>query len=161
MHFLDFLVQLLYYLTWLIHELLFLFLDYVVPLVAFLLPIVTKYVWEVLSFGIRIFFTYISPCLIYALNAFLWVGDKILNATGFICILLIDLGNLVNIQVITIVIIILSCVYIRTTRQIIRFVSEFVYLAVTNTQFCINCMKILVTGLIRLFRYIKTVVNER
>lgn len=68
MHFIDFLLHLICFICWTLKSIYIFSFDYVIPVIGHILPVLTKYLSQLFSLVLRIFFTYISPCIIHVVT---------------------------------------------------------------------------------------------
>lgn len=153
MHFVDFLFNLLAFFMNALRTIYGVFVEYVLPVSSYILPIISKFIIQITAEFLRIFFNYVIPVLANALRIFLWVLTNVLNSFGSILLVLMDLEiAYVNSQAITVSVIILAIIYFRATERILRFGNEFIQMITLNIRFIWHLLQICFRFIIYLYK---------
>lgn len=153
MHFVDFLLQLICFICWTLKSIYIFSFDYLIPVIGHILPILTKYLSQLFSLILRIFFTYISPCIIQVVNGTTYVFTKVLNGISVASMKIIDSDvNLEYAHAIVVVSIFVVLVYFHITQKIFRIFYESYQILSLYLRFITNILKMLLVCLRFIYR---------
>lgn len=144
MHFIDFLLQLICIICWTLKSIYIFGFEYVIPVIGYVLPVLTKYLSQLLSLLIRVFFTYVSPCIIQVLNGTTYVFTKILNGIGIASMKIIESEvNLEYAHAVIVVSVIAFIIYFRIIEKIMRIIQGFNQMILLYIRISLNIGKLL------------------
>lgn len=144
MHFIDFLLHLIYIFCWGLKSIYAFSIDYIVPVIAYILPVLIKYLSHVFSFVLRIFFTYISPCIVQVLHGTTYVFTKLLNGISIASITIIDSNAKFDyLYAIIMGFSLIIIVYFRITQKIYHFFHESYEMTSLYLRFIMKILKML------------------
>lgn len=144
MHFIDFLLQLICIICWTLKSIYIFGFEYVIPVIGYVLPVLTKYLSQLLSLLIRVFFTYVSPCIIQVLNGTTYVFTKILNGIGIASMKIIESEvNLEYAHAVIVVSVIAFIIYFRIIEKIMRIIQGFNQMILLYIRILLNIGKLL------------------
>lgn len=153
MHFGDFLIQLLNFIYTSICSVCTFLYEYVIPIASFALPILIDGTCQVVSFIIRLFFTYISPCLIFILDWIIWFFSNALNAIGYICITIMDFEtSVLDGSVLVFICIVVGFIYLQYTEKLMKLFYEFFQLILFNCRFFVRIVNLVMNFVIFLYK---------
>lgn len=145
MHFIDFLLHLICFICWMLKTIYIFSIDYVMPMLfGYIIPVLIKYLSQLFALLLRIFFTYISPCVIQLLNGTTYIFTKALNAisVGSMTIIESDV-NLEYAHAILMATILVIFIYFHITEKIARFFYGWYQIISLYLRFVLNIMKML------------------
>lgn len=144
MHFLDFLLHLLCFIFWILKTTYIFSFEYIIPIIGFVLPILSKYLSQLFSFVLRVFFTYVSPCLIRTITAITYIFINVLNGIGVICMAIIESEvNLEYAHAIAMLFILVAIIYFHVTEKIVYLVQECYQMIASYVRFMLNLAKMI------------------
>lgn len=144
MHFIDFLLQLICFICWALKTIYIFTFDYLIPIIGHVLPVLTKYLSQLFSLLLRIFFTYISPCIIQLLTGITFVFTKVLNGISVVSMAIIESDvNLEYAHAILMVSILMVFIYFHITERIVRFFYGWYQMIALYLRVLLNVMKML------------------
>lgn len=153
MHFIDFLLQLICIICYALKTVYIFTLDYLIPVIGHILPVLTKYLSQLFSLVLRVFFTYISPCIIQVINGTTYVFTKVLNGISVASMKIIDSEvNLDYAHAIIMVSILVVLIYFHITQKIFRLFYESYQIASLYLRFVTNILKMLLVCLRFIYR---------
>lgn len=119
-------------------------IDYLIPIIGHIIPVVVKYLSQLFAFLLRIFFTYISPCVIQLLNGTTYVFTRVLNALSVASMTIIESDvNLEYAHAILMATILVVFIYFQVTEKIARFFYGWYQIVTLYLRFLLNIMKML------------------
>lgn len=143
MHFIDFLLHLICIICSALKTFYIFSFDYLIPVVGHILPILTKCLSQLMSLLVRIFFTYIAPCIIQVVTGTTYVFTKILNAMSVAAMTIIDSDvNLEYAHAIIMLSVVGIVVYFHITERIFRFFHEWYQILLLYLRFVLNILKL-------------------
>lgn len=153
MHFIDFLVHLLYFIITTIRSIYNFCEEFVIPAVVYVLPVVLKCLGHLTTGFLLIFFTYISPCIIYLLNVTVQIFTNAMTGLGcvFLSIMEID-TKFVNFPALLICISVIAVIYFRITDKVFQICKDGWQLTQMNVRFCLHFVKMLTNFVTYLYR---------
>lgn len=144
MHFIEFLLQLICFICWILKNIYIFSIDFLVPVIGHIIPILIKYLSQLFAVLLRIFFTYISPCVIQLLNGTTYVFTKALNAISVASMTIIESDvNLEYAHAIIMASILVIIIYFHITEKIARFIYGWYQLITLYLRVLLNVMKML------------------
>lgn len=144
MHFIDFLLQLVCIICWALKSIYIFGFDYVIPVIGYVLPVLTKYLSQLLSLLIRLFFTYISPCIIQVLTGTTYVLTKILNGIGIASMTIIESEvNLEYAHAVIMVAVVVFIIYFHIIEKISRIFNGLNQMILIYLRLILNVGKLL------------------
>lgn len=149
MHFIDFLLHLICFICWVLKSIYVFSFEYLIPVIGHILPILTRYLSQLFSVLIRLFFTYISPCIIEVLKGTTYVFTKVLNGISIASMAIIESDvNLEYAHAIIMISILMLIAYFHITEKLYRFFHvlyqmislylRFVLKLLMIVRFCLN-----------------------
>lgn len=153
MHFIDFLLHLLYFIITTIHSIYNFFEEFVIPTVVYVLPVLLKCLAHLTTGFLWLFFTYISPCIIHLLNVIVHIFAHTMTGLGcvFLSIMEID-TKFVNFPAILISISVIAVIYFRITDKVFQICKDGWQLTQMNVRFCLHFVKMLINFVTYLYR---------
>lgn len=162
MHFIDFLLQLICIICWMLKTIYIFSIDYLIPIIGHIIPIFVKYLSQLFAFLLRIFFTYISPCVIQLLNGTTYIFTRALNALSVASMTVIESDvNLEYAHAILMATILVVIIYFHITEKIARFFMGWYQIITLYLRFLVNILKMLRFCLSFSYRSIKAVLFGR
>lgn len=153
MHFIDFLLQLICFICWALKTIYIFSFDYLIPVIGHVLPVLTKYLSQLFSLVLRIFFTYILPCIIQVVNGTTYVFTKVLNGISVASMKVIDSDmNLEYAHAIVMVSILVVLVYFHVTQKMFRLFYESYQIVALYFRFVSNILRMLLVCLHFIYR---------
>lgn len=153
MHFIDFLLQLICLICYALKSVYIFTLDYLIPVIGHILPVLTKYLSQLFSLVLRVFFSYISPCIIQLVNGTTYVFTKVLNGISVASMKIIDSEvNLEYAHAIVMVSILVVLIYFHITQKIFRLFYESYQIGSLYLRFVSNILKMLLVCLCFIYR---------
>lgn len=145
MHFIDFLLHLICFICWMLKTIYVFSIDYLIPILfGHIIPVLTKYLSQLFALLLRLFFTYISPCVIQLLNGTTYVFTKALNAISVASMKIIESDvNLEYAHAILMASILIFIIYFHITEKIARFFYGWYQIVSLYLRFLLNIMKML------------------
>lgn len=144
MHFIDFVLQLICIICYVLKTIYIFSFDFIIPVIGHILPVLTKYLSQLFSFLLRIFFTYIAPCIIQVVTGTTYVFTKILNGISMAGMTIIDSDvNLEYAHAILMLSVVGIIVYFHITEKIFRFFHEWYQISSLYLRFILNILKLL------------------
>lgn len=145
MHFIDFLLQLICLICWILKSVYVFAIDYVIPvLFGQIVPVLIKYLSQLFALLLRVFFTYISPCVIQLLNGTTFVFTRALNALSVASMTIIESDvNLEYAHAILMATILVVIIYFHITEKIARFIYGWYQIVTLYLRFFLSFMKML------------------
>lgn len=144
MHFIDFVLQLVCFVCWALKLIYIFSFDYVIPVIGHVLPVLTKYLSKLFSLLLRIFFTYISPCITQLLMGTTYVFTRALNAMSGATMTIIDSDvNLEYAHALLMVSLLVVFVYFHISQKIARFCYGWYQMITLYLRVLLNVMKML------------------
>lgn len=144
MHFIDFLLHLICFICWMLKTIYIFSIDYLIPIIGHVIPVVVKYLSQLFAFLLRIFFTYISPCVIQLLNGTTYVFTRVLNALSVASMTVIESDvNLEYAHAILMATILVVFIYFHVTEKIARFFYGWYQIVSLYLRFLLNILKML------------------
>lgn len=144
MHFIDYLFHLLYLLFWILKSITAFTYEYVLPAIAFVVPILAKSVSQIAGIVLRIFFLYVSPCVLHTVAGLTYLFTRALGALNAAATKLIESN--VNLEVLFTTIIastLFAIVYFRATGRVWRFVKECILMSELYVRLVLDVGKML------------------
>lgn len=142
MHFIDFLLHLICFICWTLKTAYIFSIDYLIPIVGHILPVVIKYLSQLFSLLLRIFFTYVSPCIIQLLSATTYICTRLLNGISVASMTIIESDvNLEYAHAILMVSIVVVVMYFHITEKILRFFYGWYQMIAMYLRFFLNILK--------------------
>lgn len=163
MHFIDFLLHLICFICWMLKTVYIFSIDYLIPILCgHVIPIVVKYLSQLFAFLLRIFFTYISPCVIQLLNGTTYIFTRALNALSVASMTIIESDvNLEYAHAILMATILVVIIYFHITEKIARFFLGWYQIITLYLRFLVNILKMLRFCLSFSYRSIKALLFGR
>lgn len=144
MHFIDFLLQLLWFICWTLKYIYIFSFDYLIPVIGHVLPVLTKYLSQFFSLLLRVFFTYVSPCIIEVLTGTTLVCTKVLNGISVASMTIIESDvNLEYAHAVIMISLLVFILYFHITQKIARFFYEWYQMLSLYLRVLLNVMKML------------------
>lgn len=158
----DFLIELACFIFSIINAIFDLSITYIVPAARFILPILSKYLCLLVSIILRLFFTYVSPCIIRGLNIIILAFFYVLNGIGYLSITILDIEtNLIDLRAIILCTIIIAIIYFRISEKLFHFSQEVFHLAAVNGRFIVHLVQMFVSFVTYLYRRTIAIVSNR
>lgn len=143
MHFVDFLLQLLCFICWTLKILYIFSFEYVIPIIGFILPVLVKYLSQIFTFFLRIFFSHIAPIIIHVINGTTYVFTHLLNGINFMFVSIVESDlNLEYAHAIAMISIILAIIYFNITGKTLLFIRFIYEMIMFYVRFIINISKV-------------------
>lgn len=162
MHFIDFLLHLICFICWMLKAIYIFSIDYLIPIIGHIIPVLIKYLSQLFAFLLRIFFTYVSPCVIQLLNGTTYIFTKALNAISVASMTIIESDvNLEYAHAILMATILVVIIYFHVTEKIARFFYGWYQIISLYLRFLLNILKMLRFCLMFSYRGIKVLVFGR
>lgn len=159
MHFIDFLLHLICFICWVLKTIYIFSFDYLIPVIGYILPVLTKYLSQLFSLVLRIFFTYIAPCIIQVVNGTTYVFTKVLNGISVASMKIIDSDmNLEYAHAIVMVSILVVLVYFHVTQKIFRLFYESYQILSLYLRFVSNILRMLLVCVRFIYRKVAAFV---
>lgn len=144
MHFIEFLLQLICFICWALKSVYIFSIDYLIPIIGHIIPVLIRYLSQLFAILLRIFFTYISPCVIQLLNGTTFVFTKALNTISTASMAIIESDvNLEYAHAILMASILVVIIYFHVTEKITRFFYGWYQIVTLYLRFLINILKML------------------
>lgn len=144
MHFIDFVLQLIYFVCFALKTIYIFSFDYLIPVIGHVLPVLTKYLSQLFSFLLRIFFTYISPCIIQILMGTTFICTKLLNWISVASMAIIESDvNLEYAHAIIMISLLVFIIYFHITQRIAGFFYEWYRMLSLYLRVLLNIIKML------------------
>lgn len=144
MHFIDFVLQLVCFICWALKLIYIFSFDYIIPVIGHVLPVLTKYLSQLFSFLLRIFFTYISPCIIQLLMGTTYVFTNALNGISVATMTIIESDvNLEYAHALLMVSLVVVFVYFHISQKVARFFYGWYQMITLYVRVLLNVMKML------------------
>lgn len=162
MHFIDFLLHLICFICWALKTVYIFSIDYVIPVVfGQIIPVLIKYLSQLFTILLRIFFTYISPCVIQLLNGATYVFTRVLNAISVASMTIIESDvNLEYAHAILMASILVVIVYFHITEKITRFFFGWYQITSLYLRFLLSVLKMLRFCLNFAFQRVTTIFSN-
>lgn len=164
MHFIDFLLQLVCIICWGLKLIYMFSFDYLIPIIGHILPVFIKYLSQLFSLLLRIFCTYISPCIIQLLMGTTYVFTKCLDAISVATMTIIESDvNLEYAHAIIMVSLLVVFGYFHITQKIARFFYEWYQMTTLYIRVILNLLKMLRFCILFIYRKLAAFVfkNEK
>lgn len=162
MHFIDFLLHLICFICWMLKTIYIFSIDYLIPIIGHIIPVFVKYLSQLFAFLLRIFFTYISPCVIQLLNGTTYIFTRALNALSGASMTIIESDvNLEYAHAILMATILVIIIYFHITEKIARFFVGWYQIISLYLRFLANILKMLRFCLSFSYRSIKALLFGR
>lgn len=144
MHFIDFLLHLICFLCWALKSIYIFSFDYLIPVIGRILPVLTKLASQLISLLLRVFFTYISPCIIQLLTGTTYVFTKVIEIISVASMNIIDSDvNLEYAHAIIMVSLLVLIIYFHVTEKLFRFVQGWYQMGSLYIRFALNVLMML------------------
>lgn len=144
MHFIDYIFHLLYLIFWILKSIISFTVEYILPALSFILPILVKSVSQIVGIVLRIFFLYVSPCVVHTVAGITYIFTRALSALNFFAAKLIESN--INLELLYTTIIastFVAIVYFRLTGRLWRFVEECVLMSTMYIRLVMDVGKVL------------------
>lgn len=117
--------------------------EYVAPVINYFAPIVFEYLCLVTGVLLRIFFKYVSPCLLMLFDLATASLSYVLSAAGCLCLAIIELDTTtpIDLRVLLFLIIAISLYYYRHVGKALACVRDGGRLAALNTIYLYRVAK--------------------
>lgn len=146
MHFIDFLLHLICFIFWTLKTIYIFSFDYIIPIIGYVLPILSKYLSQLFSLVLRVFFTYIAPWLIRIVIGITYIFVNVLNGIGYVCMAIVESEiNLEYAHAIAMLSIFVAIAYFQVTEKVIHLGHECYQMIASYVRFMLNLIKIMLT----------------
>lgn len=143
MHFIDFLLHIICFICWCLKTIYVFSFEYLIPVIGHILPVLTKRLSQLFSLLLRLFFTYISPCIIQLLTGTTFVFTKVLNGISIATMTIIESDiNLEYAHAIIMILILVLITYFHITDKIYRFFYVLYQMISLYLRFMLNVLKV-------------------
>lgn len=144
MHFIDFLLQIICFICWALKTIYLFSFEYLIPAIGYVLPVLTKYLSQLVSSVLRVFFTYISPCIIQVLKGTTYFFTKAIELISVASMTVIDSDvNLEYAHAIIMISILILIIYFNITKKIFQFAQGWFQMVSLYFQFALNLLKMM------------------
>lgn len=153
MHFIDFLLHLLCFIIATVRSIYNFCVEFIVPAVVYVLPVLLKCVGHLITGFLWIYFTYIAPCIIYLLNMVVQIFAHSMNGLGYLFLSIAEFDTkFVNFPAILIGLCFVAVIYFRITGKVYNFCKDGWQLTQMNVRFCLHFTRMLSTFVTYLYR---------
>lgn len=144
MHFIDYLIRLLHSFVWILKSVYIIAMEYVIPTFCWLLPVLATFISRIISLVLRIFFLYISPCIVHAVATITYIFTHTLSGLNKIASKIIESNiNLEYVYGIIFGSLLIAIFYFRLTGGVWKFAQECAQIIMIHVRFVRNIGRML------------------
>lgn len=145
MHFIDFLIRMLHSFGWILKNIYLFAVEYVIPALSYIVPILVTLISQLISLAIRIFFLYISPCVVHVVVGITYIFTHTLRGLNKIATKVIESNiNLEYVYGIIFGSLMITIFYYRLTGRVWHFMKECGQILTLHVRFIMNISRMLV-----------------